>query len=69
MHTHPHLLGAEAAHRRQELLAEAARDRLTERAAPLLADRRLHALAAAAALLAGLLLGAGEAAAGFRIGY
>ena len=33
---------------------------------PLLADRRLHALAAAAALLAGLLLGAGEAEAGLR---
>ena len=33
-------------------------------AASLLADRRLHALAAFAALVGGLLLGAGEAAAG-----
>ncbi len=33
---------------------------------PLLADLRLHVLAAAAALLAGLLLGPGEAAAGWR---
>ena len=33
---------------------------------PLLADRRFHALAAAAALSAGLLLAPGEAAAGWR---
>ena len=33
-------------------------------AASLLADRRLHALAALAALLAGLLLGGGDALAG-----
>ena len=73
MHTHPHLLGAEAAHRRRELQAAAARARPAAGAetpsgvpaavAPLLADRRLHALAALLALLAGLLLGAGEAAA------
>ena len=34
--------------------------------APLLLDRRLHALAALLALLAGLLLGAGEAEAAVR---
>ena len=51
MTTHPHRLGAEAV-----------RERLVARAAPALLDRRLQALAALLALLAGLLLG-GEAAA------
>ena len=71
MHPPPYLLDREAAHRRRELLAAAERDRLAAgaptwaaAALPLPLDRRLRALAALAALLAGLLLGAGEAAAG-----
>ena len=55
MTTHPPRLGAEAA-----------RARLVARAAPALLDRRLHALAGLLALLAGLLLGGGEADAAVR---
>ena len=76
MFTHPHLAGREADRRHRELLAEAARGRLLAQAAgsadrvaavaPLLADRRLHALAALLALLAGLLFGGGEADAAVR---
>ena len=74
MHTHPHLLGAEAAHRRGALLAEAGRERLAAgvgaphgvvaAVTPLLADRRAQgALAVLLALAGGLLLGDSEAAA------
>jgi hypothetical protein len=65
--THPQPLGTEDARARPCAGATIGiPPRFAAAVTPLLLDGRLHALVAAAALLAGLLLGPGEADAGWR---